>query len=218
MNVLYVGSGKSASLVHKLDLSKYTIVCANNAWRLFTDSHFHYWIHSGDFPSENFPPVKNYDHEISTKHYSKSADNIAKNLKMNCKSPQHHLGYSVCFMGLYWIIDSLKPTKISLLGFDHDYNSEKLNKWEEHKRPNIQNKFNNKPKDQSIEQWSNQFFDGMQTDFFYGHGTPDPMRLGTKHLQDKFSFAMENCKKLNIQLVNLSPVQSIINTLPKEAI
>ena len=39
-----------------------------------------------------------------------------------------------------------------------------------------------------------------------------------KHLIEKFELLKENAKKLDIYIVNLSPVISSINTIPKEAI
>ena len=59
-NYLYIGSGNSALNIKDKDLSNFTIVCANNAWRLFDKSFFDIWIHSGDFPKYNFPKEKNY--------------------------------------------------------------------------------------------------------------------------------------------------------------
>ena len=38
---------------------------------------------------------------------------------------------TIFFCGLYWIFDELKPEKVSLLGFDHDYNPDKVKKWNE---------------------------------------------------------------------------------------
>lgn len=218
MNVLYIGSGNSAKLIDKLDLSKYTVVCVNNAWRLFQDSSFDVWIHSGDFPKEHSPKIKMYHREVSAKDYSLSTASIINSLNIDCKSPQHYVGYTIFFQGIYWIMNELKPEKISLLGFDHDYNQSKVDKWNEHKRPNIQNKFNNKQKKQNITEWLNLFYDGMETDFFYGHGSPDPMRLGTQHLIDKFEILKKNAQKLNISIVNLSPIISPINTIEKEMI
>jgi len=218
MNVLYIGSGNSAKLIDRLNLSKYTIACVNNAWQLFKSSRFDIWIHSGDFPKENLPKNKVWDKEISSKDYSLSTAKIVKKLNITCQSPQHHVGYTVFFQGIYWIMSELQPDKISLLGFDHDYNQDKVDKWNTHKRPNIQNKFNNKPKNQSITEWCNSFYKEMEPDFFYGHGSPDPMRLGVKHLVEKFELLKENALKLNISIVNLSPVISPINTIPKESI
>lgn len=210
LDVLYVGSGKSAMLINDLDLSKYTVVGVNNSWRLF--DKFDIWIHSGDFPHESRPPIKNYDLEISYKQYSASIANVVKTLKAQCNSPQHYVGYTIFFLGLYWIFNDLKPKNIFLLGFDHDYNPKKLKKWNDNDRPNPQNYFL-KPKDQSIKDWSATFFKGMETDFFYGHGTPDPIRLGMPHLQNKMKQAIDNARKLGIQIFNLSPVESEFNQI-----
>lgn len=215
--ILYIGSGKSATLIHKLNLSKYYIVCANNAWRLFENSRFDVWLHPADFPRETRPKVKMYDIEISYAQYSKSADNIINKLNISCRSPQHYLGYTTFFNGLYWIMDEYPNCEINLLGFDHDYNIDKLKKWNENQRPTPQNNYL-KPKDQSIEEWSASFFKDMEIDSFYGHGTPDPMRLGEKHLIEKFNLAIKHAKQLNIELYNLSPVLSKINTIPKKSI
>lgn len=213
--ILYIGSGMSANICKRIDLSKYHIVCANNAWRLFENSHFNVWIHSGDFPYENRPKTKMYDTEISYVEYGKAASDITKKLNISCNSPQHYVGYTIFFLGLYWIMNEYQNCEINLLGFDHDYNPNKLKKWNENERPTPQNNFL-KPKDTSLEDWSNSFFKGMRPDFFYGHGTPDPMRLGEKHLIEKFNLAIKNADRLKIKLYNLSPVKSKINTIPKK--
>jgi hypothetical protein len=46
----------------------------------------------------------------------------------NQLSPAHHIGYTIFFLGLYWIMLELQPTDIYLLGFDHDYNPKKTEK------------------------------------------------------------------------------------------
>jgi hypothetical protein len=217
MNVLYIGSGKSATLFRKVNLDNYVVVCVNNAWRLFEDNTFDIWIHSGDFPIENSPKIKNYHTEISFKEYDKAANEIIKKLNVVCQSPAHYLGYTVFFNGLYWIMNDLKPKKISLLGFDHDYNPDKVQKWIDNDKPNPQNHYL-KPSSQSIHDWSNEFFKDMKHDSFYGHGTPDPIRLGEDHLISKFHMAISNAEKLGIDLVNLSPIQSKINVIKKEKI
>jgi hypothetical protein len=213
MNILFVGSGKSALKVKEMDLSQYYIVAVNNAWRLF--DKFDVWIHSGDFPSENYPKIKNYDKEVSHTGYEKTANMANQHFNWNSAYPQHHIGYMIFFLSLYWIMFELKPEKISLLGFDFDYNEEKVNKWINDNKPNIQNKFNNK-KEKTIEEWGNNYFKNMNTDFFYGHGTPDPMRLGKDVIISKFKLAKESVKKLNIDVVNLSDVKNTINSFRKE--
>jgi len=214
MNILYVGSGRSAQLVKRIDLSKYKVACVNNAWRLF--EKFDIWIHSGDFPSENRPKTKNFEIEVSHREYNKAAQEMAEKLGAATRSPSHYFGYTAFFNGLYWLMNE-QPKKISLLGFDHDYNPEKVKKWQENNKPSPQNQYL-KPKDMTINEWLGDFFKGMEKDSFYGQGTPDPLRLGEKHLKDKFLLAIENAKKLNIELVNLSPVESNINMVQKEKI
>ncbi len=213
-NILYIGSGPSATMAKEIDLSKYTVCCANNAWRLFEDSHFFAWIHSGDFPKENFPKQVNYELEINNNDYEKTSIIANKLFDWNTKSPPNYLGYTIFFLGLYWIMTTLRPEKISLLGFDHDYNPEKIKKWEEHDRPNVQNFFNNK-QEKNLQDWGNNFFKGLKQDFFYGHGTPDPMRYPESHLIKKFKIAQQSAEFLNIDLGNLSPVISEINILKK---
>jgi hypothetical protein len=212
--VLYIGSGNSALLAKNKDLSEYTIVCANNAWKIFENSKFDCWVHSGDFPKENFPTVKNYDTKVSFNEYTRSAKNILSKLNIRTRNADHHLGYTIFFMGLYWIIDTLQPSEIHTLGFDHDYNEKKVQKWFDSGKPNPQNHFL-KNKNQSIKDWSNNFFSSFETDFFYGHGTPDPLRLGDKHLLNKFIQAINYSEKLNVKLYNISNVDSKLNIFPK---
>lgn len=51
----------------------------------------------------------------------------------------------------------------------------------------------------------------MESDFFYGHGTPDPLRLGMDHLKQKMSQALNLLERLGIEIINLSPVKSEFN-------
>ena len=214
-NVLYVGSGNSAEFIKDIDLSQYTVVCVNNAWRLFVDKQIYAWVRPGDFPRENYPRTKGYDVEVRPLEYNKAAEDAMKKLNHEWKSPSHAYGYTIFFNGLYWIMMTLKPKRISLLGFDHDYNPEKVARWEEGKRPNPQNRYQAKG-DVDVDEWGNTFFKGLKQDSFYGQGTPDPLRLGESHLVEKFNFALENCSRLGIDLVNLSPVPSRINSAPKD--
>lgn len=214
-NFLYIGSGNSALNTKGKDLSNYTIVCANNAWRLFEESSFDIWIHSGDFPNYNFPKVKNYKEEVSYKEYSQTSNNAAKTLGWKTNYPQHYAGYTIFFQGLYWIMMNKNPKKIGVLGFDHDYNPDKVKKWKDAKNPNIQNNFNDKTV-KNMNDWANNFFNGLKQDSFYGQGTPDPLRLGENHLLEKFEIAKESASKLNISLVNYSGVTTGINTFEKE--
>ena len=220
MKVLYVGSGNSAKLTNRINLDDYTVCCVNNAWRLFTHYPIHAWIRSGDFPKEHKPSRDEFkfDTEVGFHEYVKTAEVAKDYFDWPIKSPQHHCGYTIFFMGLYWIMMSMRPEKICLLGFDHDYNPAKVEKWNQADRPNLQNQFCNKT-EPSIKEWGENFFDNLEADSFYGsYSTPDPLRLGTKHLTNKFKIALESCEKLNIDLVNLSPVESEINIARKEPI
>jgi hypothetical protein len=212
-NVLYIGSGRSALGALDEKYNGYIKVAVNNAWRIFKDTHFDIWIHSGDFPKESFPTVKNYDIEVGYTLYSKSAKKASEYFKWVTDSPQHYAGYTIFFMGLYYILMEMSPNEIGLLGFDHDYNPEKVEKWNSDNRPNLQNKFNNKL-EPTIEEWSNNYFKGMEEDFFYGHGTPDPMRLGKHYLIEKFKRSQNSANELNIEIFNYSNVSSDINIFP----
>lgn len=216
MDVIYIGSGKSAKLINQVDRSKYRTVCVNNAWKLFNENEqFDYWLHSGDFPYENYPKFKNFKTKITYTEYQPAILNLINNLlKIETKYPYHHIGYTIFFQGLYWIFNELKPQNIYLLGFDHDYNQEKVKKWLENNRPNPQNHYL-KDKNKSIKEWSEEFFKDFEPDFFYGHGTPDPLRLGEQVIKGKFNLALENSKKLGINIFNASPLESTINIFPK---
>jgi hypothetical protein len=70
-----------------------------------------------------------------------------------------------------------------------------------------------KPKNKSLHDWSNEFFEGMEQDSFYGHGTPDPTRLGMPHLIDKMKQALNYARLLNTNIINLSPTESDFNKI-----
>jgi len=216
MNVIYCGSGNSSKLIDQVDQKNFIICGANNAWRLFKE--FDFWIHSGDFPPESQPEKKNFKTEISFQEYGKTSERICQLLNIETKSPEHYLGYTIFFQGLHWIISELKPKRIGLLGFDHDYNPEKVKKWKEGGQPAPHNYFHSLKGDESIQERLDIFFDGMDEDSFYGHGTPDPLRLGDDHLMVKFEQLIINSKKLGVEIVNLSPVTGGINPMPKESI
>jgi hypothetical protein len=213
--VLYIGSGNSALLIKNIDFSNYITISVNNAWRVFEDKCFNYWVHSGDFPCENHPKVKNFHTEISYKQYEPAIKKLAKTLEIKEDTAVFDIGYTIFFQGLYWIFEEIKPNEIYTLGFDHDYNPEKTKKWVEQGKPTPQNGFK-KDKEESIEKWSNRVYGEFKPDFFYGHGTPDPLRLGEHHLKEKFKFAIKNSEKLGIKLYNASPVKSEINSWEKK--
>jgi len=211
-NVLYIGSGKSAIMALDDKYNDWTKVCVNNAWRLFEDSNFYMWIHSGDFPRENFPRDRKCEVEVGYHGYSKTCEEAKEYFKWDVTSPQHHAGYTIFFQGLYHIMMEIRPNRIGLLGFDHDYNLDKVEKWIGDNKPNIQNKFNNKT-EETIKEWSDNYFKDFDEDFFYGHGTPDPMRLGEDYIIDKLKKCKINCDIMGIDLINLSNVSNNVTKI-----
>jgi len=216
--VLYVGSGNSALLAKNVDLSDFIVIAVNNAWRIFEETSFDYWVHSGDFPIENHPKTKKFKEEISYKQYEPAIERISSKLNLNPERAKFDVGYTIFFQGLYWIFEELKPSEIYVLGFDHDYDPEKTKKWIEQGKPTPQNGFLKDSKDESIKAWSDRVYAGYKADFFYGHGTPDPLRLGESTLKQKFEFAKNNAEILGIHLYNTSPVESLINSFSKKII
>jgi len=84
-------------------------------------------------------------------------------------------------------------------------------------KPNPQNNFL-KDKSETLSDWSERVFKDYEVDFFYGHGTPDPLRLGEAHLKYKFAFAKQNAAKLGINLYNASSARSEINSFETKLI
>jgi hypothetical protein len=205
-DVLYIGSGNSALQAKEIVTTDLTICAVNNAWQIL--EKVDYWIHSGDFPKENYPKNKNYKNKISHGEYAPAVHNLSKTLGWNVTSPEHYVGYTIFFQGLYWIMAELKPKNIYTLGFDHDYNKEKLKKWFELKEPSPHNKYNGLVIDEEFADFKN--------DSFYGVSTPDPMRLGQDHIEKKFELAKQCAEKLDIKLWNISSSKNTINSFNKK--
>ena len=204
--ILYVGSGNSATRINEFREGR-KVCLANNAWRLWRDGDT--WIHSGDFPSR---PSLTIPKELIVSHglYSKAAKECCEYLQIKTSSPEHYVGYTIFLQGLNWIAWNFRPCRILLLGFDHDYNVEKVAKWEEIGRPNPQNHFKGFDGKSADE-----VFSGYKPDFFYGHGTPDPMRLKASYLQELFLRASETLARLGCECFNASGVTNGLNTFPQ---
>ncbi|WP_330982210.1 MULTISPECIES: hypothetical protein [Enterobacterales] len=206
MKVLYIGSGLSAQQATDEIYTDHIKVCLNNAWRIYPNQPFDYWIHPNDFPVENYPQVKNFHTEISHQVYShvlyEGADKIGFG-DITGFDLERKIGYTSFFQGLYWIMLALAPTQIGLLGFDHDYNQNKVQKWRADNMPQIGNNFNHKT-EKTLKEWANNYFSGLATDAFYGHGTPDPLRFGAHYLEQKMYIAAATAKKLGIVVLNYS--------------
>lgn len=214
-SVLYVGSGASA-LKAKNFRGKVDLVCAvNNAWRALAPEGLDYWIYPGDLPLENFPPDSLPHTPINYLDFQHSAQTVFASLGETYEFPQHKAGYTIFFQGLYWLFDKIKPKRIFTIGFDHDYAPEKVKKWLEHKCPAPNNQFQgvNPP---SVSAWVNSFFEDCPTDAFYGHGTPDPLRLGEAEIREFFDRAKYCADRLGIELYNASGVTHGLNNFPQK--
>lgn len=206
MKVLFIGSGLSAQQATDDIYQDHIKVCLNNAWRVYPDKVFDYWIHPNDFPPENYPDTINYRTEIRHKDYSSVLDRNAERIgfpELSGVSLERSIGYTSFFQGLYWIMLELAPKQIGLLGFDHDYNQEKVQKWCADDMPQIRNNFNHKA-EKTVKEWANNYFSGLDEDAFYGHGTPDPLRYGPQYIEQKMQIAAATAKKLGITLLNYS--------------
>jgi hypothetical protein len=210
-DVLYVGSGKSALLISEINTSGFITCAVNNAWKLFTDIPLNYWIHTGDFISKD-RPLKNSTIEIDHTSYVSAASIICKKFNIDTEFPNHHIGYTIFFQGLYWIMTHLKPKNIFLLGFDHDYNPKKVKLWIDAGCPAPHNNYLCKSPISDPAPHLDIFFKDMEPDAFYGHGTPDPLRLGESEMNTFFTRAKDYSQKLNINITNLSGITSGLNT------
>ena len=202
MNILYVGSGNSSREVS--NFRRNVTTCAvNNAWRLFPSGELDYWIYPGDFPLDRMPDEAYQTNRIGYKEYVTAAPLSVSAVGVQSPSPLHWIGYTICFQGLHWIMHNLKPERIYTLGFDHDYNPDKVKKWMESGCPAPNNLFmGSQPKD--VIGWANEFFGEMKEDSFYGHGTPDPFRLPEQEISLFFDRAKQVADVLGIKLFNLS--------------
>lgn len=213
--VLYVGSGRSALKLKEFKTSEMTVCSVNNAWRLFTkENPCDVWIHSGDFPRERKPLERCFELEVGNQEYEVTSEKTARFVGYEGKFPLHHLGYTIFFQGLFWILWTLRPSVIYTLGFDHDYNPEKVGKWITGGCPGPQNQYGGKT-EASISDWAAQFFGQSAPDAFYGHGTPDPMRLGQGELEQFFQRSMLYAETFGCKLYNASGVLDGINSYPQ---
>lgn len=212
MKVLYIGSGLSALQAKSDKYKDHVVVCLNNAWRIYSDKIFDYWIHPADFPTENYPDPVNYRKEIGYEDYIQGSAWADAALGWQHPYPEQYIGYTAFFQGLYWIMMALSPEVIGLLGFDHDYNPGKLSKWQLNGEPNLQNNFNCDSAPENINNWLNEFFKGYTPDSFYGQGTPDPYRsgLGAEYIAEKMQLAKDSAAQLGISIVNYSEKTSLL--------
>ena len=112
------------------------------------------------------------------------------------------IGKTIFLDGLYWAMAS-GFTEIYLLGFDHDYNKKRVEKWK--------GKYTT---DQS--QLADLFNgEGEEPDAFYGQNTPDPLRHGEDNLINMFETAKEHTRIYGCKIYNLSSRQDGINVFER---
>lgn len=206
--ILYVGSGKSALKTDDFRNGRQTCV-TNNAWRLWKNGDI--WIHSGDFPTQSDKQIPN-ELMVSHEQYSKAAFDCCEHLSIETTSPEHYVGYTIFFQGLHWIAWTFKPCRILLLGFDHDYNQAKVEEWVRLGRPNPQNGFAG-----LSGRCADEVFAEFKPDAFYGHGTPDPMRLPIEYFSMLFPRAEKTLHLLGCEVFNASGVTNGLTTFKQYA-
>lgn len=211
MKCLILGSGLSSSQKEDMELSDYFVIAVNNAWRIFENEWFHLWFHSGDFQKHSWPTQKNYAFEVgyfgSKECFGKISE--VEGWPYNPQNPAIYIGSNVFFCVMYWTIYNIRPQQIDLLGFDFDYNKEKVDIWKK-----IPTKF---PTDKfleesglTIDQWYKQNF-GELRDTVYGMGTPDASRFSPEYIKEKMFLLKGYAEKHGVKITNLSKRGSVVN-------
>jgi hypothetical protein len=149
--------------------------------------------------------------------YKDAAKEIFAHFGETYEYPQHHAGYTTFFQGLYWIFQHLKPKEVYLIGFDHDYDPQKVTLWMEQGKPSPHNKYGG-ASPVSANKWVSTFFEGCPVDSVYGHGTPDPLRLGIPAIKELFERAKNYADKLGIGVFNVSGVTTGLNSFPQKVL
>ena len=206
-DVVVIGSGPSALKVKEWDLDGRVVVCLNNAWRLAPD-RYDVWVHAGDFPPKSFPP-RRLPHQrwISHREYTEAA--------LKHHRTAHEAGYTLFCLAAYWVLDSLNPWRIGFVGCDHDYDPEATRRWLAAGQPGPQNKWGgaqgfSSSTPEMIGQWSSGFFRDTRSTHFYGHGSPDPMRLGAETLAERFRLIEQTSDSLGVEVVNYSDAPGLL--------
>jgi hypothetical protein len=173
-----------------------------------------YWLHPSDFPPENYPPEDFPHTRIGYFDFQYSAKRVFSRLGEDPEFPQIHAGYTTFFQGFYWLLDQIQPKRIFTLGFDHDYDQTKVARWKSEGLPTPNNYYCG-AHPSSVNQWSNEFFKECPADAFYGHGTPDPLRLGEQTIRDLFARAQNSANRLGVEVFNVSGVTYGLNSFPQ---
>jgi hypothetical protein len=96
--VVCVGSGPGAMKFSQQNLSDFTLVAINNAWRVRND--FSYCVFPSEFPLERRPPPHYATSVISTREYMKG---------INAAGGIIFAGATMAFAAGYWLVDAIRP-------------------------------------------------------------------------------------------------------------
>lgn len=194
--LLYVGSGKSALEYKNHSLDGVDILAVNNSYRAF-DCTIDYYLCSNDFPKNRRPQETQYKNILRKPDFFYGVLSHAKLFQLSFR-PQ--VGKTIFLDGLYWAM-AKGYSEIYLLGFDHDYNPERVKKWQG-KYINDQEKLK-------------KMFDGIEGDSFYGQNTPDPLRHGENNLKSMFENANKHAIEYQSTIFNLSSKISNFNVFKR---
>jgi hypothetical protein len=187
-NILLVGSGKSALEYKKHNLKNVDVLAVNNSIKAFDDLVVDYYLCATDFPKNEIPKKNFYKEKISKYNFRYHTLAFAK----YCNLPFRPLvGKTIFLDSLNWAFTK-GYKKIYLLGFDHDYNPNRVKKWNgkyETDNKKLEKIFKGK---------------GFEPDTFYGQGTPDPLRFGIEKLSNLFSLVEAHGKFYGCEICNLS--------------
>ena len=187
-NILLVGSGKSALEYKKHNLKNVDVMAVNKSIKAFDNLVVDYYLCATDFPKTEVPKKSFYKEKISKYNYRYHTLAFAKYYNLPFRPL---VGKTVFLDSLNWAFTK-GYKKIYLLGFDHDYNPNRVKKWNgkyETDNKKLEKIFKGK---------------GFEPDTFYGQGTPDPLRFGKKKLSNLFSLVEAHGKFYGCEIFNLS--------------
>jgi hypothetical protein len=185
--VLFVGSGKSALEYKNHEIDQVEVLTVNNSHLAF-DDFVAYYLCSTDFPKKRKPNREKYGELILKPKYFYDVLSHARYHKLPFR-PQ--VGKTIFLDGLYWAMTK-GFSEIYLLGFDHDYNPKRVEKWD--------------GKHIGNEEKLKEIFssDDESPDAFYGQNTPDPLRHGKHNLSQMFMDAHKHAAHYGCTIYNLS--------------
>lgn len=196
--LLYVGSGRSALEYKNHNLEGVEILTVNNSHKAF-EGRVDYYLCSTDFPNKNKPEPSKYGELVLKPKYFYEVLSHARYFKLPFRP---NVGKTIFLDGLYWAL-AKGFDEIFLLGFDHDYNPNRVKKWD--------------GKHIGNEEKLKEMFSGQneEPDAFYGQNTPDPLRHGKHNLSQMFEDAQNHASIYGCKVINLSTRKSGIEVFER---